>query len=606
MIIPKYRPPYDDELSYSWILSLGIANGFEGERSPSKSFVKAFWGESEEEKNKQITTTQRFDYLRNLQSIIPNIQTDLACPDIRTIMMRNTPFAVLSIARAYGNSVEIAKYAVDEEKKDVLAIKKQKSDLGELCACPLCVKEDKHKFGEGYYHVDQNVPGVRVCWKHHVPLLKLKRTRKVWEPKSLDEFLEIAKETVVNNKELDIKFAEFVHAQYCQPIFISKKEVAQMIRRKMQVDNRNLQNKVNIIAAEMKRNGYGCFFSGDLSTHLRRVATETNSPYQEVVATLIFLFENYTGFYHETYDFAIANEKKIKARLTGSLKLKSDFGMLIELECKKCGTSFWTHAYEGMLGGGCPECDAIKRPEEIISRQLRSDLKEGYSLVGQFKGYYEDTEIRHNLCGRIIKISPKERIWNQKECRCKIITKFEDYQQQVADKSNQELELLRLSEGIGTNKTATFIHNGPDGCGRMFTTNLQCVLSNPRCRNCQASKMLPGTGTIHLVEKIRQYVGNEYSLTRYSAQSNKMTVMHHLCGTETEMLTNSFFQGTRCKLCSGLIRYKWIEKQVNECTGGMYHVVERNKNNHEVVIKLPDGSRRSVDPAFAVQELQRP
>ena len=41
--------------------------------------------------------------------------------------------------------------------------------------CPSCLSSDKNQFGNSYWHVEHNLPGITHCAKHHVPLVKSHR-----------------------------------------------------------------------------------------------------------------------------------------------------------------------------------------------------------------------------------------------------------------------------------------------------------------------------------------------------------------------------------------------------------------------------------------------
>jgi hypothetical protein len=48
--------------------------------------------------------------------------------------------------------------------------------IGTLRLCPLCRANDYATVGEGYWHREHQLPGVIVCWKHGIPLLRSSRT----------------------------------------------------------------------------------------------------------------------------------------------------------------------------------------------------------------------------------------------------------------------------------------------------------------------------------------------------------------------------------------------------------------------------------------------
>ena len=49
-----------------------------------------------------------------------------------------------------------------------------------LCYCPECAKADRHKYGETYWHMIPQLPGVYVCPIHAVPLEETPLMMKKW------------------------------------------------------------------------------------------------------------------------------------------------------------------------------------------------------------------------------------------------------------------------------------------------------------------------------------------------------------------------------------------------------------------------------------------
>ena len=83
--------------------------------------------------------------------------------------------------------------------------------------CPMCVEEDKKKYGERYFHVEHQFDKIKIC-PHHCCKLKntnIKNTglnASVFKPL---EMCEISKEVeVVDPNSIDVRFTKYLYEFY--------------------------------------------------------------------------------------------------------------------------------------------------------------------------------------------------------------------------------------------------------------------------------------------------------------------------------------------------------------------------------------------------------
>lgn len=80
--------------------------------------------------------------------------------------------------------------------------------------CPECIKEDKLKYGELYWHRIHQIPGIAICSKHKIPLLDSKVLRKTFHPLRhllLMQFLDLTLDKVFND---NIEYKPFGEAPW--------------------------------------------------------------------------------------------------------------------------------------------------------------------------------------------------------------------------------------------------------------------------------------------------------------------------------------------------------------------------------------------------------
>ena len=55
----------------------------------------------------------------------------------------------------------------DKYRKIIPPFPKYEGTTNHIKYCPICVKEDREKYGEAYWHREWMIPEIRACYKHH-------------------------------------------------------------------------------------------------------------------------------------------------------------------------------------------------------------------------------------------------------------------------------------------------------------------------------------------------------------------------------------------------------------------------------------------------------
>lgn len=95
--------------------------------------------------------------------------------DFGEFLKQHTAFSMLTIFFNKSDKNNIEKLMLSSEKGNFLPPLLGLSHLGDdastLYYCPLCLSEDIKKYGEGYWHIIHQVPGVRICVNHQAKLI---------------------------------------------------------------------------------------------------------------------------------------------------------------------------------------------------------------------------------------------------------------------------------------------------------------------------------------------------------------------------------------------------------------------------------------------------
>ena len=106
-------------------------------------------------------------------------------------------------------------------------------------------------------------------------------------------------------------------------------------------------------------------------------------------------------------------------------------------------------------------------------------------------------------------------------------------------------EYLFLDEYVNNKYKLKVIHNE---CGNTYTVSPNDFLRGKRCPYCAGN--IKRT-TESFKEKVKELVGNEYTVIgKYTNTNTKILMKHNKCGNEYMINPNKFIKGDRCPKCS--------------------------------------------------------
>ena len=144
---------YEDELVYSYLARIGVYNGY------------LQYSQLSEDLYGKVLYTPNFDFINRLR---PEVEKHLVGRGtLESIILNHTLFSFYSGFMNDEQKQSAMKKIADGNKdyyKELPIPKKQKQRY--MRACPMCVKEDREKYGETYWHVSHQLQGIDVCHIH--------------------------------------------------------------------------------------------------------------------------------------------------------------------------------------------------------------------------------------------------------------------------------------------------------------------------------------------------------------------------------------------------------------------------------------------------------
>ena len=589
-MIPICKKPYQDELLYGWMVRLMDCNGIPTMRMLQSLHFHMYDGDTVY----STTGKTRLDWLFGLERLCQEYEKIQCFPDIWTIMGRMTgTFAVFPFL-AYGYQALRSQVMLRSSKIYRMALD---SDVEHLCVCPKCMEEDMNEKGESYYHTWHHLPGVRLCAKHHIPLRKIRHNGKesLWNPETLAKAEEIPLKADI---ESELVISRFMKEMYENPLAIDLRILQNIMAEEMNRQGYPNEKPYGNLPEDIRRSGFGKLFGDNIAREIRRILLGSWVNKERAALFLIFLFRKYENFYAvaKTRENSLEQEFRELAS-AGHVKVLSDMGQIVQLQCADCGSRFWIHPYAMALGCGCPECDGKLPDAAFIGRQMRMIGDGQYEFPETFKGYGAKVRILHKTCGRERIMRPADLIWMGRECRCRFENTSEKLQNRI-DPSGKNFVLIHYQGKWGKGQIATIRH---EACGRTFDVQLSYFEKNPYCRVCRPRNY----STEQFRQDMKALTGDEYEVAGpFVDQATKIRVLHRTCGTYTDARPADFLRGKRCRLCSKPVNEAEIKQMVKEYTGDKYSVVGREKQYF--IITDPNGTTYKMDSGKIMQELIRP
>ena len=308
--------------------------------------------------------------------------------DIPDIIRDNTLYFTELPFLKSGQQAHMLEFTLRGAGKRTLTIRPPSADM-DMKICPVCAVEDRERFGRAYVHVPHQVPGVDACYKHGCSLVPAELLGHLQEPQ----------EAPKTEKEI----AEFFYNLYVEPV---------------DMDDRIRSFAVN---EALKGLGEGETFQTFLEKNRELIHCDSSPKGWYSLTTnskfrfLALVFDCDPDRFREMVKACSDEEEKAEKlqEITKDYGLLDEYGPVVWLRCRKCGTIFHTHREMISLGAGCPACDEKLPAAEIRDRYVRCHGDGNYVLDGN-----EPKRIRiiHRPCGTEVKSPLSEFIFRSGDC----------------------------------------------------------------------------------------------------------------------------------------------------------------------------------------------
>ena len=394
-MIPIRIPIEEDELFVSWAHTMACMNGMSDADFSSIYFEERI-----------PTEGFRTDIVKNLEEICRMHSENGDIPKLEEIVCRHTVWPLLLPFLTYPAQAKRLEFMLRSTASSVSALTGYVwADSRQYRFCPECMKADMEKTGRPVIHVPHQVPGVTCCAKHGIRLAGMD---------SLDEIPDIQ---IQKADSSEIGTARFFEDMYKDPMLISWKETAEVIRRKLSAVGKGVMDVLTDV-----KDLYG------ISEEEIRTSTVFQNYGEHTVAKslpvlLTLLFPTYHDFVRETgEESALDLEKDVTEKMKDQYDIIGRFGSVIRLKCRTCGNEFHTHPWSAAHGGLCPDCQKGKFEEDILEEMLLRIGGGKLELVRRNPD--RKITVRCSACGAVRTEYPSALVWREIPCpQCEEIRK---------------------------------------------------------------------------------------------------------------------------------------------------------------------------------------
>lgn len=154
-MITYFPTPYPDESFYSVFARYGVGEGLYSARYC----------------NEKLHCKQTYTDMNYMNDIAPDVKRLLTRDkDWKKVIKKHTIYNYMTSFLPADQKERALEYLAQGDelyRKIIPPFPKYEGVTNHMKYCPLCVKEDREKYGEAYWHREWMIPEIRACYKHH-------------------------------------------------------------------------------------------------------------------------------------------------------------------------------------------------------------------------------------------------------------------------------------------------------------------------------------------------------------------------------------------------------------------------------------------------------
>ena len=559
-------PLLPDEMLYSWLYRLSIANGL-----AFKRFAQEFIG--------------RYNYMTlEVGCFVPGLLYNIGYKaDSIDFFMESSvfPYYSLSMNRAYQ-----AKYIAGFFTSSFNVLGRNEPLINVFRVCPECLKEDIERYGQPYLHRAHHIDGVKVCYRHGSLLCETRF-------RTADSFsFDIGRYTPIAgsvNCDREKEYACFGSRMLGLRIEVDINDIKDILKNRCLEKGLFASRKEQWSSLEPEKSVYGCYFDKDTRTNLKKIASGRSVPMRFLQGLIMYLYcGSFETFKNELMIYT--SNRKVPENNTIKLAGKPA-GLLHAYRHEDCGSCFVQTEW-GAKAFGCPYCNSEKYPFEIIKEIAERICNNEYIVEGDPRDINAKIWIRHKACGDVCIRPAKSFIFDGVRCRCEYKVDFEDAANRVS-----ECGPFELVEYNGTGFKSLIRHNE---CGGIFSVLLHKFIFSPYCRLCDKVHMTEED----FRESVAELTDDEFEVvSEYSGADERIDIRHKKCGKTHSYLPYLFLKNCRCAECAKNISFDRVKKLLEKGTSGHYTMERYSHNSSCYLVDTLTGNKIKTQVSVIYFEL---
>lgn len=586
-MIPTVIAPESDELFYSWMLRLVIAN-----HADYVSFMNhyVFTGNM---KKKTVHYHPRLDSFEHLASLYEQAdflhQRNNSFPDGTSLFLNHTVFSTIApcLNEAQQTSIILNVFRKSAPSTNLIS-DLHSTYISKLQYCPECLKEDIRDGKPFYLHLSHNLPTITACPKHHCKLIEASDN----DIRRIGTFQYPSEPVSVQSASAEeCGYAAFLQEFQNAHVDINMADTMPAIHRKLE-DSGYKDNHGEFVESLHLKPGREERVSDFLQSMWRHTGDSMRLyKISDTLYSLYLLFQSITAFRHYLPEHT---QTAIPKGFTLLSPYRND---IVRVRHEACQSVFYTSPALLRDGWGCSHCDESLSDKEIFNRIFKTEVGDEYDLLTPYKSLKDTIMVRHNKCGRVYEVKAGWFIRQHRRCICWQGPRYKEDVQKMLDEHCPGYKLIDYTDmnSACTIKCPT--------CGRIVRySSPSHFLVRQKCKKCFPKFYEKDD----FVERMKTLVGDEYSLVgNYKNMHTKTTFRHNLCGHTFEATPSQFVHGVRCQCtdCRIIIPFKLMCEYVNICTLGRY-TIEAIKDGNRAHCILTDHRTGLVQQPLRMTILQ--
>ncbi len=578
--LPFVSVPLPDELLYSYLLRLSIANGFDDIRD----FIEHYVFPSDESKKRSHIKIS-YDVQDDLYRFAASVWKTDANQTLSFYLKTSLFHGIAPLCSSCSMSCYVGSLSKYRNPSKLLS--SSYAMISELRFCQRCQDSDLNRYGYFYYHRAHQMPGVTVCHKHGCVL-------HVYDGKR-------GKETKmpIISRPLSSHSKSHEYAIFCKEFLEAELEcdltaITDAITRK--ICELEYPPEGHLLTEQMK--DYSALMRDAPEEIIKSIRQNEHPHADSLLMLLLYLFRDASSlkaYLRPKFETRKSFEKTLTDKHTLLSSFRED---IVELQCKECGNCFLSTPNRILSGWGCPSCDSKMDDVTLFQHLFEACLGETFELLSDFQSKGQPVRVRHLSCGKKFDTSVQRCLKHHLKCRCEYTLAEKMVREKVESRGN--FELLEFKTSM---QTILLRHKA---CGNTFRVMYHPFIKDPRCSICQRLRNNRHFSNEEFVQKVFDLVGDEYTPEDpYESAKKRILIRHNRCNTLQVYSPEQFLHGQRCKRCNPKCSEKEFVWNVWHESSGEYTVIGLHRDYANILNTKTD-EKITLKRQFALQELRRP